>query len=184
LLRRNHIIIIGLTCLLACNSKPKEAEEKIDEDQEELKYERQEYKEGDVLPNRSVQDAANKRMDLFVQGKTNIVIFWASWCLPCRAEIPSMKTLYQEIGNNDSIRMISVSLDDEEKEWTKALKEVNMAWPQAIAQGELESVEAKYGFAGIPYVIIADKNRRLVKGILGYDEKHLDTIKDCLSKMR
>jgi thiol-disulfide isomerase/thioredoxin len=177
------MIIAGLACLFACNSNPKEAKEKIAEDREEVTREKNEYMPGDLLPNRSVKDSSNNSIDLFVEGKTNIIIFWASWCGPCRAEIPSMKKLYKEI-KNDSIRMISVSLDDEQNDWRWALKKSNMAWPQAIAQGEIEAVESKYGFPGIPYVIIADKNRKFVKGMLGNDEKYADTIKDCISKLR
>ena len=111
-------------------------------------------------------------------------MFWASWCPPCRAEIPQLRNIYQEISDRKEIHMISVSLDDGQKEWRKALNDLNLPWPQAIAEGELDLVEAKYGFPGIPYMIITDKNKKLVKSLLGFDKNNEDTLRRTLASLQ
>lgn len=104
----------------------------------------------------------SKSLSEFVgSGKYLLVDFWASWCAPCRAAIPYVKTLADKYKDNLSI--ISVSIDQNKEAWEKALSLENMSWPQFNA-GEQDAPEIMniYHFQSIPTFILIDPDGRIV----------------------
>ena len=59
------------------------------------------------------------------EGQCNMLEFWASWCSPCRGEIPHLRRVYG-LCEKDNFNMISVSIDQNDADWKKAVKEENM----------------------------------------------------------
>jgi len=177
----NHLLVLTVIFFCSCNSHSKEDKEP---GKKEIVYSKKEYKAGDILPNHVIRDIENKPVDLFDSTRTNLIVFWASWCMPCRLEIATMRKFYEEVSQNNKIHLVSVSLDDTKGDWKEALKQLNMSWPQAIAEGEIDMIEPTYGFPGIPYILIADKERRFIKGVLGFDKGNEDTVKYCLSTIK
>ncbi|MDE0039953.1 MAG: TlpA disulfide reductase family protein [Gammaproteobacteria bacterium] len=79
-----------------------------------------------------------------------LVEFWASWCGPCRAEIPHMKEAYEKY-RGQGFEIVSVSLDEEHEDWQEALIEEQIPWIDVGDQEAFESESAKlYGVMGIP----------------------------------
>jgi len=95
------------------------------------------------------------------RGKYLVVDFWASWCGPCRNEIPHMKELYEEYKGQD-IEFLSVSIDKSKNAWKKAMRQEDMAWPQLQAPGSGKDIMKEYQFSGIPYIILLDKEGKIV----------------------
>lgn len=95
------------------------------------------------------------------RGKYLIVDFWASWCGPCRQEIPHLKEVYKKY-QSKGLEILAVSVDAKENDWKKAMNEEKMAWPQVNAK-ESKDVMASYLFSGIPYLVVVDKEGNIIE---------------------
>lgn len=114
-------------------------------------------KEGTVVPDFKVKDKTGKEVSLseLRQGKKYILIdFWASWCNPCRKEIPNLKKLYAQYSGK-GFEIVSISIDQKKADWEKALKEEGLTWPNFLDE---TGVAALYKVKFVPtmYLITAD----------------------------
>lgn len=106
-----------------------------------------------------------------------VIDFWASWCGPCRNEMPTMVKLRQSY-NEKQLGIIGVSLDTNYNKWTAAFDEMQMNWPQfSELKGWDCYIVQKLGINSIPYTIIVDKNRNiLAKGLRGKElERYIES---------
>ena len=102
--------------------------------------------------------------DYVKPGQYNMVEFWASWCSPCRGEIPHLRHVYETYGKGeDAFNMVSISIDNKESNWKKALKEENMEWAQLCDLKGIEGeVAKKYNIGGVPFCLILDREGRII----------------------
>lgn len=112
-------------------------------------------------------------------GVYNMLEFWASWCGPCRGEIPHLRHLYQS-GGKENLNMISISIDERDADWKKAVQEENMEWIQLCDQkGFNGEVNSAYQIRGVPFCLILDPEGKIVSG--GVRGAELDAVvKDLL----
>lgn len=147
----------------------------------ETKARRERMAIGKQVPDFSFKSADGKK-NLGPQnfrGKFLVIDFWASWCGPCRAELPNMKTIYADY-KSKGVEFFGVSIDKNDADWLKALQEENMPWPQVCAPNAGKELMADYQFSMIPFVMLLDKNGNiLAKGLRG--EKTRQAIEDALS---
>lgn len=114
------------------------------------------------------------------KGKVLVIDFWASWCGPCRREIPNLKEIYAEM-KGKGVEFLSVSVDSEPKQWETALKKEAMPWPQGIAANSGAEVKQLYNFNGIPYIIVIDRKGNIFrKRVRGANIR--TAILDCLEQ--
>lgn len=94
--------------------------------------------------------------------KYTLVEFWASWCGPCRAEIPHMKTAYQKFSKK-GFQIVSFTLDHEKNRWEKASTEENLPW---INVGDLLAFKSPivrmFGISGIPANYLVDPSGKII----------------------
>lgn len=96
------------------------------------------------------------------RGKYTILDFWASWCMPCRAETVHMKQLYQQY-HAQGLEVFSVSLDKDEQAWKKAIEQDGMNWQHGVLLGENKSfVTELYGIVGIPAIWVIDAEGKIL----------------------
>ena len=114
------------------------------------------------------------------RGKILLIDFWASWCGPCRKEIPNLKKIYDEF-KDKGVEFLSVSIDKDESDWAKAVVAEQMPWKQVLAPKAGQDTMHEYQFRGIPYIVLLDKDGKFVaKNIRG--ESIRDEIKKILDK--
>ena len=130
----------------------------------------------DYRQNRAEEKMLRERNKL--KGKIIVLDFWASWCGPCRREIPNIKKYYAEY-KTKGVQFLSVSIDAKKDDWTKALKEEQMLWMQGWTPDSGKSVLKTYQFNGIPFIILIDKEGKIYRKYLR-GEQIKKAIDDCL----
>ena len=115
------------------------------------------------------------------KGKVVILDIWATWCPPCRAEIPHFIELQNEWKDKD-VTVVGMSVDSTGPEdVAKFVKENGMNYPIVMAD---EKTATDYGAdQGIPFTIVIDKNGQVVARHLGMTDKSTfeDDIKEALA---
>ena len=126
---------------------------------------------GNKLPEFSLPDADGNSVsvaEIIGRSKLTIIDFWASWCGPCRQEMPSMVKLY-EAYHEQGLEIVGISLDEDKSAWQKAVKEMGMKWPQLSDLKGWQSAAAElFHVKAIPLTIVIDSNGTiLAKGLRG-----------------
>ncbi|HSN61818.1 MAG TPA: thioredoxin family protein [Ferruginibacter sp.] len=86
--------------------------------------------------------------------------FWASWCLPCRQESESFKSIFLKF-KDKPIKYIQISIDTDNEKWLKAVSDDNNSSASQYRLYELKDfkkIKEKYDFIGIPYYILLNKS--------------------------
>ncbi|WP_160712870.1 TlpA family protein disulfide reductase [Chitinophaga solisilvae] len=96
---------------------------------------------------------------LALKGKVILINFWASWCPPCRAEMPSLHTLYGQWKNNPDIVFLTVNADGDIAAAEKFMQDNGYALPVVIPAG---SIPSNVYTGTLPTTLIIDKAGRLV----------------------
>ena len=103
------------------------------------------------------------------KGKVVILDFWATWCPPCRAEIPGFIELQKKY-QVQGLAVVGVSVDQAGSAAVKSFaKKMGMNYPVVLADAKI--ADAFGGIAGIPATFIIDRAGRIVKQHLGFTEK-------------
>ncbi len=86
---------------------------------------------------------------------------WASWCRPCRMAIPKVKAMAEKYAS--ILKVNSISCDQKEADWRKAMTEENMSWPQAIVtKDQMMPFMTAYNITTIPRLILVKDNKIVV----------------------
>ncbi len=144
---------------------------------------------GDALPNSQLTNFNGQKEFLFNDSANiSMLIFWASWCGPCRMEIPQLKNIRKKYPPQ-ILSMKSISLDENSKNWEKALKDENMPWQQLLVPyNNLVKIKAQFTVNAVPVIIFVDKNKKEIKRFNGYSENNIieynNFIKEYINKIK
>lgn len=102
----------------------------------------------------TVDGQPSKLSDYVGKGKYVLVDFWASWCGPCKGEIPNLIELQEKFGG-DKFTVLGVNVWDEEDKFKAALTEEGITYPQIyIPRDNKDNATELYGIKGIPQIIL------------------------------
>ncbi|MDE6073120.1 MAG: AhpC/TSA family protein [Muribaculaceae bacterium] len=117
---------------------------------------------GDKMPEFKAKDINGNEVDIveFCKGKKAVLLdFWASWCGPCRREIPNLKEIYKNNADK-GFDILSISIDAEEEPWLKAVKDEDLKWTNV--RDTDHSIADLYKVSAVPTMYVVDGNACLV----------------------
>ncbi|MCQ2179596.1 MAG: AhpC/TSA family protein [Bacteroidales bacterium] len=105
-----------------------------------------------------------------MRGNYLILDFWASWCHPCREEMPYLKSVYNQY-HDKGLEIMSVSIDDSEDAWKQAIAELELPWVHVSSlKGSHCPVAKDFGVTGVPRLFILDPDGKIIAdGLRGDD---------------
>lgn len=96
------------------------------------------------------------------RGKILLLDFWASWCGPCRAEMPNVKDIYAKY-HDKGLEILGVSLDESKDKWVDAIAKEELPWSHVSALKGWDCPVAKqFNVTGIPRMYILDTDGKII----------------------
>jgi thiol-disulfide isomerase/thioredoxin len=101
------------------------------------------------------------------EGKLVLLNFWATWCPPCKEEMPSMQTLYEELGRDD-FEIVAVNLQEDPETVQSFIDEHGFNFPVLLDRSG--QTARQYAVRGIPTSYIVDQQGRILARKVGFHE--------------
>jgi peroxiredoxin len=119
-----------------------------------------------ALPNLTLEDLKGKKVDLrSFKGKVIFLNFWATWCGPCKEEMPTMETLYQQFKDRNFI-FLTISVDYEGSKPVREFIEKNQYTFPVLVDPKSETLDI-FELTGIPTTFVIDKQGRMLGKAIG-----------------
>ena len=118
-----------------------------------------------LAPDFSITDLSGQTLELSrYRGKVVVLNFWATWCSPCRSEIPHFVDLQNKYGR-DGLQIIGISLDDDPELVRAFYRQLRMNYPVAI--GDAKLAEQYGGILGLPVSFLIGRDGRIYAKHIG-----------------
>ena len=99
-----------------------------------------------------------------LKGKVLLLNFWATWCPPCREEMPSMERLYQEF-KDQGLAVLAVNIRESPKQVERFMRDFRLTFPALLDTDA--TVSGRYGVRGLPSTYLVDRTGHVVGQAVG-----------------
>lgn len=113
------------------------------------------------------------------KGNVLFINVWASWCPPCRAEMPTIETLYNQVSDHDDIKFILISLDKKPKKATQFMEDNGYPMPYYFPASRMPNV---FRSAYIPSTYVISKGGKIIYKHGGIADYSSEVFKNWLLK--
>ncbi|HYD50751.1 MAG TPA: TlpA disulfide reductase family protein [Terriglobales bacterium] len=134
---------------------------------------------GSIAPPLALPDRDGRivRLDAVVgQHKAVVLTFWATWCTPCRIELPELETLYHK-RRNEGLALLAINEDDNETHVSEFLQDHAMPFP-VLFDAEHDAAAA-YRVRAFPTTVLIDRQGKIVQIFDGFSaglEQHVEAL--------
>jgi thiol-disulfide isomerase/thioredoxin len=137
----------------------------------------------EALPEAAFQDGTGKERSLADwRGKVVLVNLWATWCLPCRKEMPSLDRLQKELGS-DKFEVVAISVDRKGMEASRKFLDETKAENLALYVDASARMTSTFKVVGLPATLLLDKDGREIGRLLGPAEWDSEEAKRLIRTM-
>jgi len=138
---------------------------------------------GSVIASASFTSLEGKTLDLAsLKGKVVFINFWATWCPPCVAEMPSVNSLFNKMKNNDNVVFLMVDMDNKLESSEAFMKKNKYDLPVYAPAGSIPQELFK---GSLPTTVIINKKGEIIfqhEGMADYDSGETEKLLNDLSK--
>ena len=186
MLKRLLFIVLSLVILNSCAKKVEIAENDFNNNDGEMiestaDLQNYDLAEGMDMPNIVIDTNKGNTFDLSKTDKPALINFWATWCPPCRAEMPGLQNLYEEYGNKIDFVMVDLG---ESKEAVEDFLVENEIYTFPIAYDIDNTYGFKFNITGIPTTYIIGKDKKIKNLIVGMrtDKQYKEFIEKVINE--
>lgn len=157
-----RIVLFIVWAFIVFGVMPLQAQKNVGK-KENIRLERKDIalKPGDRCPNFVFEDISGKKVSLkSLRGKYVFIDIWASWCPPCRDELPFLKILEEKFRGN-KIWFVSISCDRKKEKWQKMVHEQRLGGIQ-LNMGTDRTFMDAFGNRKIPRFVLVDKRGKII----------------------
>ncbi len=123
---------------------------------------------GAQAPNFTLKDLNGKSVSLAsLKGKVILIDFWASWCPPCKMELPHIQSIYNDLAPKGLV-VLAINTSDKKDAMAKFLQQTGYSMPTLFDEPGIGG--SLYGVTGIPTVFILDKRGKVAKTWVGFED--------------
>jgi len=137
---------------------------------------------GFPAPDFTLKDLSGRAYHLAeLRGKVVFLNVWATWCAPCRMEMPSMERLYRQLGGSDFV-MLAVSEDEDGVSAVQPfVNQLGLTFPVLLdAAG---TVPPRYGVTGYPETFIIDRHGHVIQHLIGPEDWDSESAMDFFQRL-
>lgn len=138
--------------------------------------------EGSVeSPGFTTDDAQGNRVDFTsFRGKLVVLNFWATWCPPCRLEMPAMERLYQEF-QGKGLEVVAVNFMESAEKVRAFAEEQKLTYPMLL-DSQAEIAES-YGVMRLPETVLIGREGELIGKTIGYKDWYKDDVRELVAAL-
>lgn len=178
-MKPNRILVtlFSIALFSSCVNNEKQKDDSTNNQQQQNTTDNNTAAATQSLPSFSILDINGNTVNLqSLKGKKVFVNLWASWCPPCKREMPSIEKLYRSVDTN-KVRFLLVSLDDKFELAKKYVSSKKLSLPIYYPA---ENPPALFNVDGIPATFIFDEKGTLIKRVDGGEDYNTNEYKTLL----